>query len=131
MATTPDSAPTPANNAVRREGITLRAIHGSRDEQYPEGGNRNLWYNFRDTCKERIRDIMAEATMEERLARLETEVERLKTNLPPTNGNAIPWWEKIAGTFADSEDYEEAMRLGREWRQSQRLEEDEEPDASV
>lgn len=31
-----------------------------------------------------------------------------------------PWWERIAGTFADSPAYEEAMRLGREYRESLR-----------
>lgn len=29
---------------------------------------------------------------------------------------SIPWWEQIAGTFADSSAYDEAMRLGREYR---------------
>jgi hypothetical protein len=30
----------------------------------------------------------------------------------------IPWWEKIAGSFADDPDFDEAERLGREWRKS-------------
>jgi hypothetical protein len=29
-----------------------------------------------------------------------------------------PWWEKIAGSFADDPDFDEAERLGREWRKS-------------
>ena len=29
-----------------------------------------------------------------------------------------PWPEKIFGTFANDPDYEEAMRLGREYRES-------------
>ncbi|MFP4132619.1 MAG: hypothetical protein ACLFRN_00335 [Halothece sp.] len=29
-----------------------------------------------------------------------------------------PWWEKITGRFADSSIYDEAMQLGREYRQS-------------
>jgi hypothetical protein len=29
-----------------------------------------------------------------------------------------PWWKKIAGIFADDPAFEEAMGLGREWRQS-------------
>lgn len=70
---------------------------------------------------------MATASVEERLATLETEVtqlkNRLKTDPPPA---ALPWWEKIFGTFAGSEEHVEAMRLGREYRQSLRPKEDEE-----
>ena len=36
------------------------------------------------------------------------------------------WREKIAGTFAQSEHYDEAMRLGREYREAQRPPDDEE-----
>ncbi len=35
------------------------------------------------------------------------------------------WWEEIAGTFADDPAYDEAMRLGREYRLSQKEEYDE------
>jgi hypothetical protein len=60
-------------------------------------------------------------TIEERLAHLEAEVASLKnkveTNSPSTS---IPWWEKIAGTFADNPAYDEAMELGREYRESLR-----------
>ena len=30
------------------------------------------------------------------------------------------WWEQIAGTLADNSAYDEAMRLGREYRDSLR-----------
>lgn len=30
-----------------------------------------------------------------------------------------PWWQRIRGTFKDDPAYDEAMRLGREWRESQ------------
>lgn len=57
--------------------------------------------------------------LEKRVALLEAEVARLKrkveSDLSPT-----PWWEKIAGTFADNPAYDEAMRLGREYRESLR-----------
>lgn len=36
-----------------------------------------------------------------------------------------PWWERIRGTFKDDPAYEEAMRLGREYRESLRPREDE------
>ncbi|MGI0489651.1 hypothetical protein ACN4EK_29895 [Pantanalinema rosaneae CENA516] len=53
--------------------------------------------------------------LEERLAYLEAEVARLKTKIE-TGLSPRPWWEQIAGTFADDSTYEEAMRLGREYR---------------
>lgn len=65
---------------------------------------------------------MAAETLEARVERLEAEIEQIKEAKRPSERER--WWEKIAGTFADSEDYEEAMRLGREWRQSQREPED-------
>jgi hypothetical protein len=55
--------------------------------------------------------------MEQRLADLEAEVARLKVKVDQP-GVTKPWWEEIVGTFADNPDYEEAMRLGREYRRS-------------
>ena len=34
------------------------------------------------------------------------------------DSSSRPWWEQIAGTFADNSVYDEAMRLGREYRNS-------------
>ncbi len=63
---------------------------------------------------------MATASLEERVAALEAEVERLKRerNLEETKDK--PWWERIYGAFADDPMFEEAMRLGEEYRRSQR-----------
>jgi hypothetical protein len=69
---------------------------------------------------------MATIKLEERVTRLEAEVERLKQERATVAPQKKPWWEEIRGTFKDDPAYVEAMRLGREWRQSQRLE-DEEP----
>jgi hypothetical protein len=33
---------------------------------------------------------------------------------------ATPWWEQIAGTFENAPIYEQAMQLGRQYRQSLR-----------
>ncbi len=71
---------------------------------------------------------MASGTLDERLTRLEVEVEQLKHARSPNGGPQVPWWEKIAGTFAGSADHEEAIRLGPEWRQSQLMDYDT-PDA--
>jgi hypothetical protein len=57
--------------------------------------------------------------LEERVAHLETEVARLK-NKVEKDLSSKPWWEQIAGTFADNSAYDEAMRLGREYRDSLR-----------
>lgn len=63
---------------------------------------------------------MAGTSVEERLAALETEVAQLKKQLarekPPSD---VPWWERRFGAFKDDPLYEEAMRLGAEYRKSQ------------
>ena len=57
--------------------------------------------------------------LEERVAYLEAEVARLKNKVE--NGEpSKPWWEQIVGAFADNSAYDEAMRLGREYRDSLR-----------
>lgn len=55
--------------------------------------------------------------LEKRIAHLEAEVAQLKNKVE--NGQSSPWWEKLAGT-ADNPAYDEAMRLGREYRNSLR-----------
>ncbi len=62
---------------------------------------------------------MTTPQLEARLATLEEEMAQIKRLLSmkeesPRN----PWWEKIAGSFADDPDFDEAERLGREWRKS-------------
>ncbi len=58
--------------------------------------------------------------IEERLANLEAEVALLKSKLQ-SDSPKTPWWETISGTFANDPVYDEAMRLGREYRESLRL----------
>ena len=60
---------------------------------------------------------MASARLEKRVAALEEELARLKTKVEGPRG-AEPWWERIAGTFQDDPVYEEAMKLGRQYRRS-------------
>jgi hypothetical protein len=57
--------------------------------------------------------------LEERVAYLEAEVARLR-NKVETGVNSKPWWEQIVGAFAGNSAYDEAMRLGREYRDSLR-----------
>ena len=64
---------------------------------------------------------MSTATIEERLAALETKYEQLAQQVNPGAAQAEkPWWERIRGQFKDDPIYDEAMRLGREYRESLR-----------
>jgi hypothetical protein len=57
--------------------------------------------------------------LEDRVAQLEAEVVQLKRKMD-CDLSQTPWWEKITGTFADNSAYDEAMQLGREYRESLR-----------
>ncbi|MGG6267848.1 hypothetical protein ACQ4M3_14650 [Leptolyngbya sp. AN03gr2] len=61
---------------------------------------------------------MSNAEIEARLITLETEVAHLKAQIQ--NPEQTPWWESILGSFEDDPEYDEAMRLGREYQESLR-----------
>ena len=63
---------------------------------------------------------MSQTELENRIAVLEKEVAFLKQKIEKDEKSKEPWWKQIAGTFADDPAHEEAMRLGREYRLSQR-----------
>lgn len=63
---------------------------------------------------------MTTATVEERLSALEEKMTQLLTEKSTGSSQESPWWERIVGTFKDDPDYDEAMRLGREYRESLR-----------
>ena len=69
---------------------------------------------------------MSLEALEERMTALEMEVKQLKQQFNPDAADKTPWWEKIRGQFKDDPVYEEAMRLGREYRESLRPKDDEE-----
>lgn len=60
--------------------------------------------------EERIKNI--ESTLEAESTQFESKTE--------IDSSSRPWWEQIAGTFADNSVYDEAMHLGREYRNSLR-----------
>lgn len=70
---------------------------------------------------------MTNSEIEKRLENLEAEVALLKNKAEKKEEAKKPWWEEIAGTFANDPAFDEAMRLGREYRESQKMvcEEDE------
>jgi hypothetical protein len=61
---------------------------------------------------------MSALSIEERVAALEAEVVQLKQRLESPVISTAPWWEKISGTFAHNPIYNEAMKLGRQYRRS-------------
>ena len=62
---------------------------------------------------------MAAISLEERVAVLEQEVARLKRERRQAAEPTVPWWERRFGAFKDDPAYDEAMRLGAEYRRSQ------------
>jgi hypothetical protein len=66
---------------------------------------------------------MTIAELEKRLTTVERELAELKSRVKIPTDSPNHWVEEIAGTFSDPESraiFDEAMRLGREWRNSQR-----------
>jgi hypothetical protein len=61
---------------------------------------------------------MASAPLEDRVTALEREVARLKARVEGTGQTTEDWLDKMWGSFANDPAFEEAMRLGREWRES-------------
>lgn len=78
---------------------------------------------------------MTTEQLEERVATLERELAEIKqilvsstllpapSPLPPAKSN---WIKEVTGSMADFPVFAEVVRLGREWRESQRPTEDEE-----
>lgn len=62
---------------------------------------------------------MASESLEQRLAALEAEVAELKDRLNDRDFKK-DGWKGIVGTFLNDPYYEEAMKLGREYRESLR-----------
>lgn len=55
-------------------------------------------------------------TLEERVALIEKELEQLRQQLPPPQKTG---WRKLLGAFDNDPDFDEIIRLGKEYRNSQ------------
>ena len=75
---------------------------------------------------------MTNTELENRIAVLEAEVALLKSKVEKkddkTDKTEVPWWKQHLGIFADDPAHEEAMRLGRAYRDSQKMVYDEDED---
>ena len=61
--------------------------------------------------------MLEQQTVEERLTALEQELRELKQQVT-VQKDQQSWIERIAGTFKDDPDFEEIVRLGREFRKA-------------
>ncbi len=57
-------------------------------------------------------------TLEDRVSALEAQVAHLLVDKQAAKPE-VPWWRQRYGAFQDDEMYDEAMRLGAEYRRSQ------------
>ena len=74
---------------------------------------------------------MPATEIEERLARLEEKMAKIEQEREASASQEPPWWEQIIGIFKDDPHFDEAARLGREWRQSEKAEDDEDEAVSA
>jgi hypothetical protein len=56
--------------------------------------------------------------LEARVKALESELAQVKQILSNFLQQESPWWLKIAGSFENDPTFDEAVRLGQEWRKS-------------
>ena len=59
---------------------------------------------------------MTQKSLNERVAQLESELAAVKKRLPPEPTG----WRSLIGVFANDPAFDQAMQLGREYRESQR-----------
>jgi hypothetical protein len=63
-------------------------------------------------------------TLEQRVALLEREVEEMRRQLP-RHESTCEWLQRVSGSFKDDPEFEEIVRLGREFREADRPKDDE------
>jgi hypothetical protein len=68
----------------------------------------------------RVKLMTATTNLEKRVRALEGELAKLKEHLATSLAAPLPWYRQIYGSFANDPAHKEAMRLGREYRESLR-----------
>lgn len=63
---------------------------------------------------------MTVAELTKRVERLEKQIARMEERLNGGSEEEEPWWKALHGRWADNPVFDEAMRLGREYRESLR-----------
>jgi hypothetical protein len=63
--------------------------------------------------------VSSPSELEQRVSDLEAEMDKLKRKLDRLD-DGKPWWEQITGTFEDDPVHDEAMKRGRQYRESLR-----------
>lgn len=63
---------------------------------------------------------MAQTSLAKRVAQLEQELADLKRRIDEPKKPASPWWESLFGVYRDDPAFLEAMKYGREYRESLR-----------
>ncbi len=56
--------------------------------------------------------------LEVRVETLEAELTQMKQVLLGLHQKQSPWWLKVVGSFENDPTFDEAVRLGQEWRKS-------------
>lgn len=56
--------------------------------------------------------------LESRVETLEIELAQMQQILAELVQKKSPWWSKVAGSFENDPTFDEAVRLGKEWRRS-------------
>jgi hypothetical protein len=64
--------------------------------------------------------LQEQPQLEARIATLESELAQMKQLLSSFHQpeTLSPWWIKVAGSFEHDPTFDEAVRLGQEWRKS-------------
>ena len=63
---------------------------------------------------------MSVAELEKRVRALEQEVAPLRRRVSGEEAATRPWWQQIAGSFKGDRAFVQAMKLGRQYRESLR-----------
>ncbi len=66
-------------------------------------------------------------TLEERVAELENKVVAIEQSQPKEKTNSLKGWRSILGISANDPHFDEVVRLGREWRNADRPNDDDAP----